>query len=99
MKITIREPESAITHFIALMLAMSAAMSLLAKAGLSGNIVTVCAMMVFMDSMAFLYSASMLYHATNVKQITVKNIPAAWPHDDLYPNCRLLHAGMPAGFR
>ena len=72
MKITIREPGSAITHFIAFMLTVFAAMPLLAKAGLSGNAVTVCAMMVFMGSMALLYGASTLYHAANVGQKILK---------------------------
>ncbi len=66
MQITIREPGSAITHYIGMMLAVFAAMPLLAKAGLTGSVVTVAAMMVFAISMVSLYGASALYHSVNV---------------------------------
>lgn len=67
MQITIREPGSAITHFIGMMLAVVAAMPLVAKAGLSGSVTTVCAMMIFMGSMVLLYGASTLYHSVTVQ--------------------------------
>ena len=66
MQITIREPGSAITHFIAMMMAVLAAMPLIAKAGLSGSTTAVEAMMVFMGSMVLLYGASTLYHSVVV---------------------------------
>ena len=66
MQITIREPGSAITHFIGMLLAGAAAMPLLAKAGLSGSETAVWAMMVFIGSMVLLYGASTLYHAVTV---------------------------------
>lgn len=66
MQITIREPGSAITHFIGMMLAVLAAMPLLAKAGLSGSQTAVWAMMIFMGSMVLLYGASALYHSVTV---------------------------------
>ncbi len=66
MQITIREPGSAITHFIGMMLAVLAAMPLLAKAGLSGSETAVWAMMIFMGSMVLLYGASTLYHSVVV---------------------------------
>jgi hemolysin III len=66
MQITIREPGSAITHFVAMMLAVFAAMPLLGKAGLSGNRIAVTAMMIFMGSMVLLYGASATYHAVNL---------------------------------
>lgn len=66
MQITIREPGSAITHFIGMMMAVVAAMPLLAKAGLSGNTRTVQAMMIFMGSMVLLYGASTVYHSLTV---------------------------------
>lgn len=72
MKITIREPGSAITHFIAMMLAVFAAMPLLGKAGLSGNIIAVKAMMIFMSSMVLLYGASTLYHSVVVPERILK---------------------------
>lgn len=66
MQITIREPGSAITHFIGMMLAVFAAVPLLAKAGMTGNTAAVAAMMIFAFSMVSLYGASTLYHALNV---------------------------------
>lgn len=68
MRITIREPGSAITHFIALMMAAFATMPLLFKAGMSGNTLNVEAMMIFMGSMMLLYGASTLYHSVVVSQ-------------------------------
>jgi len=66
MQITIREPGSAITHFIGMMMAVLAAMPLLAKAGMTGSNIAVAAMMVFAMSMVCLYGASALYHSVNV---------------------------------
>ena len=66
MQITIREPGSAITHFIGMMLAVFAAMPLLAKAGMTGNSADVTAMMIFALSMVSLYGASTMYHSINV---------------------------------
>lgn len=66
MQITIREPGSAITHFIAMIMAVFAAMPLLAKAGLSGSTTAVEAMMIFMGSMVLLYGASTIYHSVVV---------------------------------
>ena len=66
MQITIREPGSAITHFIGMMMAVIAAMPLLAKAGMTGSMTTVVSMMIFAVSMVCLYGASTLYHSVNV---------------------------------
>lgn len=65
MQITIREPGSAITHFIAMMMAMVAAVPLLVKAA-GSNRTCLSAMTVFMLSMVLLYGASALYHSVNV---------------------------------
>ena len=72
MQITIREPGSAITHFIAMMMAVLAAVPLLAKAGLSGSRTAVEAMMIFMGSMVLLYGASTLYHSVVVPDRILK---------------------------
>lgn len=66
MQITIREPGSAITHFIGMLLAVFAAIPLMAKAGMTGNLAAVAAMMTFAISMVSLYGASTLYHSLNV---------------------------------
>lgn len=66
MKITIREPGSAITHYIAMMLAMVAAVPLLIKATYSQDVKHVIAMLIFIISMILLYGASTLYHSVNL---------------------------------
>ena len=66
MQITIREPGSAITHFIAMMLAVFAAVPLLVKAGLSSGDQNFIAMLIFIGSMILLYGASATYHTVNV---------------------------------
>ena len=62
LQIGIREPGSAITHFIAMMMAIFATSPLLVKAALNGNHTTILAMAVFMGSMVLLYGASTVYH-------------------------------------
>lgn len=63
MQLTIREPGSAITHFIACLMTAIAASPLLIKAQ-SG--ITTAALTVFAASMILLYGASALYHTLNV---------------------------------
>lgn len=67
MQITIREPGSAITHFIGMMLAVFASTPLLIKAAVSDGFTAFFAMAVFMLSMIALYGASALYHSVTVK--------------------------------
>lgn len=66
MQITIREPGSALTHFIAMMMAVFAAVPLLLKAGLTSGMRNFSAMAVFMISMILLYGASATYHTVNL---------------------------------
>jgi len=66
MQITIREPGSALTHFVAMMLAVFAAVPLLVKAGLSTGSQNFVAMLIFISSMILLYGASATYHSVNV---------------------------------
>lgn len=68
MQITIREPGSAITHFIAMMLAVLASTPLLVKTASDGNVQAMAAMEIFMGSMILLYGASALYHSVVVKE-------------------------------
>ena len=66
MQITIREPGSAITHYIGMMMTLIAAVPLMIKAGLSQNILSIVAMVIFIGSMVLLYGASATYHAVNL---------------------------------
>jgi len=72
MKITIRDPGSAITHYIAMMLALIAAVPLLIKASLSGDMRHIIAMLIFIVSMVLLYGASTLYHSVNLTGSALK---------------------------
>ena len=63
MNIKIKDPWSALTHFIGMILALGATAPLLVKAAFSGDIMHVYAMSVFMISMVLLYAASATYHA------------------------------------
>ncbi len=66
MQITIREPGSAITHFIGMMLAVFAAVPLLVKAGVTSDGRSFTAMAIFISSMILLYGASAMYHSVNL---------------------------------
>lgn len=68
MKIKLKDPGSAITHFIALLLVVAGAVPLLLKAaGVSGP-VHIVSMTVFVLSMAFLYAASTIYHSLDISE-------------------------------
>lgn len=69
MQLTIREPGSAITHFIACLMAAIAALPLIHKAQ---NGAAMFALAVFMVSMVLLYGASTLYHSVNVTDKVLK---------------------------
>lgn len=66
MQITIREPGSAITHFVGMMLAVFAAVPLLVKAGVTSGGRNFTAMTIFITSMILLYGASAAYHSVNL---------------------------------
>lgn len=66
MQITIREPGSAITHFIGMMMAVFAAAPLLIKSALSSGGKTLLSLSIFCISMILLYGASATYHSLNI---------------------------------
>ena len=68
----IREPGSAITHFIGMMMAIVAAAPLLVKAALDADMTALVAMTVFIGSMVALYGASAVYHSVTVKENILK---------------------------
>lgn len=69
---TIREPGSAITHFIGMIAALFASIPILLKAFTDAGNTGVIAMAVFMSSMVLLYGASTLYHSVNLSGPTLK---------------------------
>ena len=62
----IKDPGSAITHFIAMALAMVAAVPLLVKAAQEPGCLHVIALAVFIVSMILLYAASTTYHTLDI---------------------------------
>lgn len=71
MQITLREPGSALTHFIAMFLSIGAAIPLLIKASESGTLCLI-AMFIFIASMILLYGASATYHSVNLPAAMIK---------------------------
>ncbi len=72
MQVTIREPGSAITHYIAMLLSLFAAVPLLVKAEISEIPSAITAMGIFIAAMILLYMASTVYHTVNVKGKVLK---------------------------
>ena len=61
----VKDPGSALTHFIAMLLALCAAVPLLVRAAVHSGVKSLTAMTVFMISMVLLYAASTIYHSVN----------------------------------
>ncbi len=72
MQITIREPGSAITHYIGMLLSLFAAIPLLVEAGISQIPSAITAMGIFILAVILLYAASATYHTLNVKDGILK---------------------------
>lgn len=72
MQITIREPGSAITHFIGMMMAVFAAIPLLVKTAAGSSAASLASMSIFILSMILLYGASATYHSINVSEKVIK---------------------------
>ena len=87
MQLTIREPGSAITHFIGCLMALIAASPLLIKA--HGNATYMLAMTIFATSMVLLYAASTIYHS--ICHVSAKVLRNFQKHDDLRSDCRILY--------
>lgn len=68
MKFKLKDPGSAITHFIALILAVLAVSPLLSKAARKPDHLHVIALGIFNASMILLYAASTIYHSFDVNE-------------------------------
>ena len=68
MNVRIKDPGSAITHFIGMMMAMFAATPLLIKAARQPDKIHMIALAIFISSMILLYAASTLYHTLDLSQ-------------------------------
>lgn len=68
MTLSIKDPGSALTHFIGMMLAVFAATPLLVTAAKNGSSHALSALAVFALSMILLYGASTTYHTFNISE-------------------------------
>lgn len=68
MKLTLKDPGSAITHFIGMVMALLAAAPLLFRASRNPDSVHLISMAVFIGSMIALYGASTLYHTLDISE-------------------------------
>lgn len=71
MQIILREPGSAITHFIAMIATIGASVPLLLKAATAG-VIPLLAMFIFILSMTLLYGASATYHSLTLRESIIK---------------------------
>ena len=65
---TLKDPGSAITHFIGMLMAVFAALPLLVKAAASHDFIYILSLAIFIGSMVLLYLASTLYHSLNINE-------------------------------
>ena len=66
MKFKVKDPGSALTHFIALLLALFASVPLIIKAARTPGYTHVLALSIFITSMVLLYAASTTYHTLDI---------------------------------
>lgn len=66
MKFKIKDPGSALTHFIGMLLALSASVPLIIKASRTPGYAHVLALGIFITSMVLLYAASTTYHTLDI---------------------------------
>lgn len=66
MKFKVKDPGSALTHFIAMLLAVGASAPLLMKAAHASGYTHVLALSIFITSMILLYGASTIYHTLDI---------------------------------
>jgi len=72
VKLTIRDPGSALTHFIGILMAGIGSIPLLIKAGGTMTTSTITSIIIFTISMLLLYGASTTYHSINGTASTIK---------------------------
>lgn len=105
MKPNIKDPGSALTHFIAMILAMLAAIPLIIKAAVASGWFCAAALSVFIVSMILLYAASTIYHTFDISE-HVNKILRKIDHMMIFiliagtytPVC-LIVLGNPVGYR
>ena len=95
MKFKLKDPGSAITHGIGMLLAVAGATPLIVKAARSADVLHVFAVSVFILTMILLYLASTLYHSVSSTAKVNRRLKKIGSHDDLRDDRRQLHSCMP----
>lgn len=70
MKFKLKDPGSAITHFIGMLMAVFAGIPLIIKATREPDVIHVISLTIFIVSMVLLYAASTVYHSFNISEKT-----------------------------
>ena len=86
----IKDPGSAITHFIGMLMAIFAAFPLLIKAAHEPSRIYLISLAIYAVSLILLYAASTTYHTFDFPE-------KDRPYDDLRTDRRKLHTNLPAG--
>ena len=94
----IKEPGSAITHFIGMLMAIFAAVPLLIKAAHEPSRIYVISLAVYSVSMILLYAASTTYHTFDISA-KINTILKKWDHMMISVNCRKLHTNLFIGIK
>ena len=94
MKLKLKDPWSAITHGIAVLLAAAGAAPLLVKAARNSDTLHIVALAVFILTMILLYTASTVYHFCGFYRKGKPPAAQSGSHDDLYYDRRKLYACM-----
>ena len=74
MKHKLKDPGSAITHLIGMILAAIVSIPLIIKSFLSGDYVRIISLIIFTISMIGLYGASTAYHSFNISPMINKKL-------------------------
>lgn len=95
MKFKLKDPGSAITHGIALLLAAVGAVPLIIKAARSYDVLHIVALSIFILTMVLLYAASTIYHSVDSTEKVNRRLQKNGSHDDFCDDRRKLYSCMP----
>ena len=94
MKLKLKDPWSAITHGIAVLLAAAGAAPLLIKAARTEDTLHITALAVFILTMILLYTASTVYHSVDSSEKVNRRLRKNRSYDDFYYDRRKLYTCM-----
>ena len=98
-RLYIKEPGSAITHFIGMIMAIIAAIPLLYRAAREPSKLYIVSLTIYAASLILLYAASTTYHTFDISEKVNTVLKEDRSHDDLRSDCRKLHTCLPVSNR